>query len=147
MPETETQPRKVPRRKSRPLIRVRKQNPASTAEAGLRQARRASVQKVRAGLRPSPVPMPERYPDELRKEKEEKIQDANEKSEEIRDGIAELFFGAGTAITPDYLGVMNSTSEYFCHYLPSKKPIAASVMFGNRQKMASKVVDVLKNRI
>lgn len=87
------------------------------------------------------------YPPELRKQKEEDIQDFNQKQEQIRDGIYSLFAGAGTQITPDYYGLMNATSEYFCHYQPSKKPIAQSVMFGNRQKQIMNVVNVMSEKI
>lgn len=89
----------------------------------------------------------EYYPKELRKDKEESIFDANKRQEGIRDGIYELFAGSGTGITPDYWGVMNSTSEYFNHIQASKKPIASSVMFGNRQKQIMQVVNVLKERV
>lgn len=87
------------------------------------------------------------YPAELRKDKEETIEEFNAKQAEIRDGIFNLFSGQGTAITPDYYGVMNATSEYFCHYQPSKKAIAQSVMFGNRQKQIMNVIDVMSNRL
>ena len=89
----------------------------------------------------------EYYPKELRKDKEESIVDANNRQEGIRDGIYNLFSGAGTSITPDYWGIMNSTSEYFCHVQPSKKPTASSLMFGNRQKQIMQVVNVLKERV
>jgi hypothetical protein len=83
------------------------------------------------------------YPAELRPTKAETIADFNTRQEIIRDGIAELFGGAGTAITPDYWGMLNSTSEYFCHVHPSKRPIAESVMFGGRQKQTAQMVSVL----
>lgn len=83
------------------------------------------------------------YPAELRKAKSEKTEDFNAHQKMLRDGIFELFSGAGTQITPDYWGLLNSTSEYFCHVLPSKKPIAESVMFGTRQKYIGQMVNVL----
>lgn len=83
------------------------------------------------------------YPAQLRDEKAERIQNHNETQKEIRDGIYNLFSGAGTAITPDYWGMMNATTEYFCHVQPSKRPIAESVMFGGRQKNMMKMVKVL----
>jgi hypothetical protein len=87
------------------------------------------------------------YPKELRQEKEESILVENNRRDNIRDGIYGLFSGGGTNITNDYYGIANSTTEYFCHKLPSKKPIASSVMWGNRQKMTMQVMDVLKERI
>lgn len=92
---------------------------------------------------PNSFDVSEYYPRQLRADKEEKIADYNESQKEIRDGILNLFSGAGTAITPDYWGMLNSTSEYFCHVQPSKKPIAESVMFGNRQKNIMKMVKTL----
>jgi len=83
------------------------------------------------------------YPKELRQTKEEKTVDYNERQEIVRDGIFELFAGAGTAITPDYWGMLNATSEYFCHVQASKRPIAESVMFGGRQKNILRMVDTL----
>lgn len=86
------------------------------------------------------------YPPQLRQAKDEKTQSFNEGQVEIRDGIYELFAGKGTQITPDYWGMLNATSEYFCHYQPSKRPIAESVMFGGRQKNIMKMVSVLSQR-
>lgn len=87
------------------------------------------------------------YPSELRQQKEEDIESLCEKQENIRDGIFKLFAGNGTAITPDFYGMMNATSEYFCHVMPSKKPIASSIMFGNRQKQIMQMVNVLKEEV
>ena len=84
------------------------------------------------------------YPKELRQDKNESTFDFNEKQEALRQGIFQLFSGAGTAITPDYYGMFNSTTEYFCHVQPSKRPIAESVMFGGRQKATMQMVNVLK---
>jgi hypothetical protein len=105
------------------------------------------VQGILLEAFPDPKPMDEFYPKELKAEKQTKIEDESERLSGIRDGIFGLFSGGGIAITPDYYGVMNSTTEYFCHKMPSKKPVAASVMWGNRQKMTMQVIDVLKNRV
>jgi len=87
------------------------------------------------------------YPKELRTAKEEKIIGMNESQEELRDGIYGLFAGAGTAITPDYYGLVNAGSEFFCHVQPSKRPTAESVMFGGRQKNMMKLINVLAERV
>ena len=84
------------------------------------------------------------YPKELRDDKALSTFEFNEKQEALRQGIFQLFSGAGTAITPDYWGLLNSTTEYFCHVQPSKRPIAESVMFGGRQKATMQMVNVLK---
>lgn len=87
------------------------------------------------------------YPVELRTAKETAISDESQKQAAIRDLVFELFAGRGTAITPTYWGVLNATSEAFCNVIPSKKPVASSIMFGNRQAQIMKVVNVLKKRI
>ena len=87
------------------------------------------------------------YPVELRQGKQDKIEDFNDGQKKIQDGILTLFGGAGTAITPDYYGLFNATSEFFCHVQPSKRPIAESVMFGGRQKQISRMMTVLADRV
>ena len=87
------------------------------------------------------------YPAQLVSKKDEEIAKANESQAQLRDGIYELFAGGGTAITADYWGMMNATSEYFCHVQASKKPIAESVMFGGRAKNIKRMVDVLSERM
>lgn len=86
------------------------------------------------------------YPEQLKEKKAEVIESYNASQEEIRDNIYGLFAGAGTAITPDYWGMLNATSEYFCHYQPSKRPIANSVMFGSRQNNTMQMVKTLAER-
>lgn len=83
------------------------------------------------------------YPKQLKDDKQARIEAYNESQKGIREGIFTLFSGEGIEITPDYWGMMNSTSEYFCHVQPSKKPIAESVMFGGRQKNIMSMVKVL----
>lgn len=83
------------------------------------------------------------YPVQLREKKLESIIKYNESQKELREGIFGLFAGEGTAITPDYWGMLCATSEYFCHVQPSKRPIAESVMFGNRQKNTMAMVETL----
>ncbi|GEM_PF-3224633 len=83
------------------------------------------------------------YPKQLKDDKQARIEAYNESQKRIREGIFTLFSGEGIEITPDYWGMMNSTSEYFCHVQPSKKPIAESVMFGGRQKNIMSMVKVL----
>jgi hypothetical protein len=87
------------------------------------------------------------FPKQLSEAKRKAIEEANEALEKTRNGILYLFNGAGTAITPDLYGVLNATSEFFCHYQPSKKPIAESVMFGSRGSNTAKVMQVLRNFI
>lgn len=83
------------------------------------------------------------FPPELRQGKQEKVDAFNVSQMGLRNGIFELWAGAGTDITPDYWGLLNSTTEYFCHVQASKKPIAESVMFGGRQKLTMQMVNTL----
>jgi hypothetical protein len=83
------------------------------------------------------------FPWQLRDAKQETIAVFNQGQDEIRNGIYGLFAGAGTAITPDYWGMFNATSEYFCHYQPSKKPIAESLMFGARAENIMAMAETL----
>jgi len=86
------------------------------------------------------------YPIQLRASKDKTTETFNKKREIIRDGIFELFSGAGTQIAPNYWGMLNATTEYFCHIQPSKRPIAESVMFGGRQKNTMRMVSALAAR-
>jgi hypothetical protein len=88
----------------------------------------------------------EYYPKQLREDKELATVSYNESQQEIRDSIFGLFSGAGTAITPDRWGMLNATSEYFCHYQASKRPIAESVMFGPRAKHITAMVETLADK-
>lgn len=87
----------------------------------------------------------EYYPKELRPARKETTAEFNKKQEILRDGIFGLFAGDGTEISPDYWGMLCATSEYFCHVLPSKRPIAESVMFGGRQKHTMQMVNTLSD--
>lgn len=89
----------------------------------------------------------EYYPVQLREDKEQKTVEYNTGQQEVREGIYSLFAGNGTAITPDYWGMLNSTSEYFCHIQPSKRPIAESVMFGPRSKHIGAMVETLVAKV
>lgn len=83
------------------------------------------------------------YPSQLREEKDERIEASNKAQANIRDGIFALFAGEGTAITPNRWGLLNAGTEFFCHVLPSKKPIYESVMFGDRQAQSARLLKVL----
>jgi hypothetical protein len=87
------------------------------------------------------------YPAELRTKKEEAMAEADKVSEKIRTGIYELFAGAGIGITPDYYGMMNATTEFYCNKYASKKPIAESIMWGNRADAMANMVSVLRERL
>ena len=83
-------------------------------------------------------------PPELRDDKTAKVDDYNVGMEAIRVGIFDVFSSpVGIAITPDFYGIANAGSQYFCHIQASKRPIAESVMFGPRQKNMTKLLKVL----
>jgi hypothetical protein len=92
---------------------------------------------------PNRIDNSEYGPWQLQKETSQKVAIFNEGQGEIRNGIKQLFDGAGTAITPDFWGMLNATTEYFCHVQPSKKPIAESVMFGARAQKTLAMVNTL----
>lgn len=96
---------------------------------------------------PTSANVSEYFPVQLRTKKEEDTLAFNQSQLDLQNGIFELFAGAGTAITPDYWGMLNATTEYFCHVQASKKPIAESVMFGGRQGKIGRMVDVLRGGI
>jgi hypothetical protein len=83
----------------------------------------------------------------LRAKVTKETDELNQSMQKLRDGIFELFAGNGTAITSDYWGILNATSEYVCHFMPSKKPIAESVMFGNRAGYTARIVKALQDRL
>lgn len=86
-------------------------------------------------------------PWQLRNEASAKVAEFNQGQAEIRDGIKQLFYGAGTAITSDFWGLTCAVSEYACHIMPSKKPVAESIMFGGRQKMIGSMINTLQKNI
>lgn len=90
---------------------------------------------------------PDKCPPELRKRDGDRIADYNEGQRKLREGIYQVFSEQGTAISMDMWGLLNAGSEYFCHYMGSKKPIAESVMFGNRNSLTNKLIQVLKYQI
>lgn len=101
------------------------------------------AQKIIASAFPLAQDVSSYYPKELVDAKAETIATFNDVQTGIRVGIFDLFSGAGTAITPDFWGMLNSTSEYFCHVQASKKPIAESVMFGGRAKNTMRMINTL----
>jgi hypothetical protein len=85
------------------------------------------------------------FPPELRADKQESLDEKGKTNELLRDNIYSLFAGRGTGIdTSSLMGLFNATSETLCHYMPSKKDIASSILFGNRQATMSQMVEVLR---
>ena len=107
----------------------------------------AEVHEILLNAYPPTAQLGEYYPAPLRADKESSIAEKSEKSAQIRDGIYNEFIGHAVGITPTLWGVLNATSSFYCHVLPSKKDISSSIMFGNRQKEIGAVVNVLKERV
>lgn len=94
---------------------------------------------------PDPEPLSDTayIPDALRGKKNDKIEADKELAERNRAGIASLFFGQGTQITPDYWGLFNATTEYFNYGQVEKKPAALSILMGNRAANMNNMAEVL----
>jgi hypothetical protein len=92
---------------------------------------------------PEPLPTDAFIPPSKRLGKEEKIEEEKQLMTQYRDGIANLFFNKGTAITPDMWGLFNSTTEYFNFAQMEKKDAAASILVGQRNKRMNQMAEVL----
>lgn len=88
------------------------------------------------------------YPEKLRDQKELTTLEENRKLEDMRNGIFTNWAEQdGLNVTSDFYGLLNATTAYVCHDLPSKRPIAESVMFGNRADISMTMVSTLANRL
>lgn len=95
---------------------------------------------------PNPAPIPAIYPDALRAEKQNKIDEEVEKLESVRGTIFDIFTGSqGIAIDDTYYGLFNATTQFFNHVLPSKKDTAYSLVWGNRNIKMNQFAKVLSN--
>jgi hypothetical protein len=92
---------------------------------------------------PDPKNLPEFFPDNLRNEKQEKINEEVEKAEESRDLVMDLFKGAGIAITPTAYGLYNSVTEAENHHRKSKKETTYSILLGNRHNIMENAMAVI----
>jgi len=91
--------------------------------------------------------VPEYYPGTLLDDKTASVEKHNDTMAQYRDGITEVFQGAGTDITPDLWGVFNATTEYFNWGQMAKKPVEASILMGNRSRNMNRVTKVLQERL
>ena len=97
---------------------------------------------------PNPSPIPDVFPDALRKAKQEKIDAETERLAELRVGIYDVFSTSkGIAIDPTYWGLFNSVTQYANHIMPSKKDTAYSIVWGNRNGMMNRFATVLRDDI
>lgn len=96
---------------------------------------------------PEPLPLDAFIPPSKRQAKEEKIEEEKQLMTQYRDGIAELFFGKGTEITPNYWGLFNANTEYFNHIQMEKKDAASSILVGSRNKRMNQMAEVLQYEV
>jgi hypothetical protein len=95
------------------------------------------------GIYPNPEKLPEYFPEKLRKEKQEKIDELIEKSERDADAVMSLYNGEGTAIDATAWGLFNAVTEYENWGRSTKKNADSSIMIGNRSKTMSRALDVV----
>ena len=95
---------------------------------------------------PIPSPVPDFFPESLKRKEQEKTDEKVEKAEEIRDGIWDIFStNKGIAIDQtSYYGLFNSASQYWTH-MPSKKDTSYSTYYGTRSNEISQFANVLRN--
>jgi len=86
-------------------------------------------------------------PDSLREMEDQKVDVKNDARTRNRDGIKHLFNGAGTAITPNYWGLFNATTEWFNFGQMEKKPAGLSAVDGNRAANMDRMVKVLQKNL
>jgi hypothetical protein len=92
---------------------------------------------------PNPAKLPDYYPDKLRQEKQDKIDEMIEKSERDADMVMSLFNGEGTAIDATAWGLFNAVVEGENWARSTKKDAASSIMIGNRSKTMGVALDVI----
>lgn len=83
------------------------------------------------------------HPDELREKNQGTIDEYNAKQDESVEIAMELFKGAGIQITRTVYGALNSVTELENRHRASKKPIAESILIGNRQNTMSYALDIM----
>jgi len=94
---------------------------------------------------PSPAPLGF-FPDELRSEKEDKIQKEVEKMEADRIAVEGLFSGGDkTTNGATAWDLFNNVTFYENHVRLSKKDTANSIVFGNRSKQMNFAMAVLND--
>jgi hypothetical protein len=96
---------------------------------------------------PNSPEIPAFFPEELRSEKQEKIDKENEKAQETRELVMNLFQGAGIEIAPTCYGFYNANTEMANHHMASKKDFAYSVLLGNRANMMNRATGVITNYV
>jgi hypothetical protein len=94
---------------------------------------------------PDPEPLPAFFPDELRNQKQEVIDNKSEKASESRDLVMSLFEGSGIEISKTAYGLWNSTTEAENHHRKSKKEIVYSLLIGNRQGIMENAYSVISD--
>ena len=94
---------------------------------------------------PNPAPVPEFYPEALRKAKEEKIGLETERLTKMRDGIYMDYTEEKGDNT--YWKLFNAGTHFFNYVMPSKKDTSYSLVWGNRNLHMNHFAEVLKKDI
>ncbi|SRR5258706_5160544 len=87
------------------------------------------------------------HPDELREKNQGTIDEYNQKQDESVDVAMQLFKGAGIEITPTAYGIFNCVTELENRHRMSRKPIAESILIGNRQNTMSYALNVISEYV
>jgi len=93
---------------------------------------------------PMPNEVPQYYPDELRGEKQEKVDALIEKTATDRTEIEKLFFGGDkTTLGENAWDLFNNVTYYENHVRESKKDKNYSIVFGNRSRQMNDALSIL----
>jgi hypothetical protein len=87
--------------------------------------------------------VPDFYPDELRDEKQGKIDDKKETAQERVDLAMNLFQGAGIEIAKNCYGAFNCVTEAENHHVTAKKDRVNSILFGGSALIMNKATSVI----
>jgi hypothetical protein len=92
---------------------------------------------------PNAKPLPEDYPEKLASEKQEAIDANNNRAENDRNLVYQLFSKEGTAIDATAWGLFNAVTEYENWGRMTKKSAEYSIVMGNRQKQMNKAYNII----
>ena len=92
---------------------------------------------------PDPETLPVDYPDRLKSEKQNKIDDLAEKAKNDRTLVESLFNGEGTGINATAWGLFNAVTEYENWGRDTRKPAEYSILMGNRANTMAKAYNII----
>jgi hypothetical protein len=101
------------------------------------------AEKLIYQIYPDPKTLPKDFPDQLRDEKQDKIDILASKAEKDRAMVMALFGGQGIAIDATAFGLFNAVTQAENHNRMEKKPANYSILFGARAKQMAAAFNVL----